>query len=298
MGRPGCWGPCKADGQGTKAPVAGDCCEQGPSIPASPHPTPRTPRTRRPTSSTREPTCLTRRSARPPSWVGGGAGAPCAEQRRPPMLRPPAPPATLPGACLPCPLPAAPEVRSGGAYRGKPADMWALGVTLYCFLFADLPFKASSPHACCLAGWVCSALLQPECLPLPCVLDISLSLCAALAAHQGATLDELYEAVQTQEVRYPEHISVRCASSGPTSSASPCSKANPALAALRLPSPSPGVGWSPRAPACMMCGTLPSTSLTHPPAVTAPPNCAVPPCAQCWTACFLRTPPSDRPQSR
>lgn len=39
------------------------------------------------------------------------------------------------------PTTAAPEVRSGDAYHGRPADMWALGVTLYCFLFADLPFK-------------------------------------------------------------------------------------------------------------------------------------------------------------
>jgi len=38
---------------------------------------------------------------------------------------------------------AAPEVRSGHAYHGKPADMWALGVTLFSFLFGDLPFKVS-----------------------------------------------------------------------------------------------------------------------------------------------------------
>jgi [calcium/calmodulin-dependent protein kinase] kinase len=83
----------------------------------------------------------------------------------------------------------APEVRSGGAYRGKPADMWALGVTLYCFLFADLPFKASSPHACCLAGRVCSALLQPECLPLPCrprhLVELVRHACCSPGRHPG-----------------------------------------------------------------------------------------------------------------
>ncbi|KAL4443668.1 hypothetical protein ABPG75_011405 [Micractinium tetrahymenae] len=54
----------------------------------------------------------------------------------------------------------APEVRSGNAYHGKPADMWALGVTLYVFLFGDLPFK-------------------------------------------GDSLEQLYEAIQRQEVQYP-----------------------------------------------------------------------------------------------
>ena len=52
---------------------------------------------------------------------------------------------TLPTRLPACPLhvPAAPEIRSGDPYHGRPADMWALGVTLYVFLFGDLPFKAS-----------------------------------------------------------------------------------------------------------------------------------------------------------
>ena len=50
-------------------------------------------------------------------------------------------------ACLP--LHAAPEVRSGGAYRGMPADMWALGVTLYLFVFGEFPFKASGAALSC-----------------------------------------------------------------------------------------------------------------------------------------------------
>lgn len=41
---------------------------------------------------------------------------------------------------------AAPETRSGDAYHGMPADMWALGVTLYSFLFGDVPFK--------VGGWM------------------------------------------------------------------------------------------------------------------------------------------------
>ena len=39
---------------------------------------------------------------------------------------------------------AAPEVRTGDPYHGMPADMWALGVTLYSFLFGDLPFKVGT----------------------------------------------------------------------------------------------------------------------------------------------------------
>ncbi|EFN58000.1 hypothetical protein CHLNCDRAFT_34388, partial [Chlorella variabilis] len=59
----------------------------------------------------------------------------------------------------------APEMRSGDAYHAKPADMWALGITLYCFVFGDLPFK-------------------------------------------GASLDELYTAIQRQEVQYPANTPI------------------------------------------------------------------------------------------
>lgn len=39
----------------------------------------------------------------------------------------------------------APEaLKSGQQYDGKPADIWALGVTLYCFVFGQLPFVDSS----------------------------------------------------------------------------------------------------------------------------------------------------------
>ncbi len=41
-----------------------------------------------------------------------------------------------------CPaLPAAPEVCAGESYRGRQADIWALGVSLYLFIFGELPFK-------------------------------------------------------------------------------------------------------------------------------------------------------------
>ena len=49
---------------------------------------------------------------------------------------------------------AAPEMRSGEQYHGMPADMWALGVTLYSFLFGDVPFKAS-PAECLAAARRC-----------------------------------------------------------------------------------------------------------------------------------------------
>ena len=35
-----------------------------------------------------------------------------------------------------------PEVWEGVAHKGKPSDVWALGVTLYCMLFNEYPFKA------------------------------------------------------------------------------------------------------------------------------------------------------------
>ena len=39
---------------------------------------------------------------------------------------------------------AAPEVCAGGAYHGRDADMWALGVSLFLFVYGELPFKVSS----------------------------------------------------------------------------------------------------------------------------------------------------------
>ena len=44
----------------------------------------------------------------------------------------------------PSPPPAlrpAPEVCAGESYRGRQADIWALGVSLYLFIFGELPFK-------------------------------------------------------------------------------------------------------------------------------------------------------------
>ena len=38
--------------------------------------------------------------------------------------------------------PAAPEVCRGEAYQGRPADIWALGVSLYLFAYGELPFSA------------------------------------------------------------------------------------------------------------------------------------------------------------
>lgn len=36
---------------------------------------------------------------------------------------------------------AAPEVCAGESYRGRQADVWALGVSLYLFIFGQLPFQ-------------------------------------------------------------------------------------------------------------------------------------------------------------
>ncbi|KAL4436590.1 hypothetical protein ABPG75_003729 [Micractinium tetrahymenae] len=38
----------------------------------------------------------------------------------------------------------APEIAAGGAYHGRQADVWALGVSLYLFIFGELPFKGES----------------------------------------------------------------------------------------------------------------------------------------------------------
>lgn len=37
-----------------------------------------------------------------------------------------------------------PEICKGEAHRGKPSDIWALGVTLYYMLFNEYPFTARS----------------------------------------------------------------------------------------------------------------------------------------------------------
>ncbi|KDD74002.1 protein kinase, partial [Helicosporidium sp. ATCC 50920] len=39
----------------------------------------------------------------------------------------------------------APEICAGEDYRGRQADMWALGVSLYQFVYGQLPFEADSP---------------------------------------------------------------------------------------------------------------------------------------------------------
>ncbi|CAG9464317.1 unnamed protein product [Pedinophyceae sp. YPF-701] len=41
----------------------------------------------------------------------------------------------------------APEIARGEAFSGRAADLWALGVTLYHFVFADLPFKGPTTYA-------------------------------------------------------------------------------------------------------------------------------------------------------
>eukprot|EP00042_Codosiga_hollandica_P024034 m.98522 g.98522 ORF g.98522 m.98522 type:complete len:592 (+) comp51408_c0_seq3:61-1836(+) len=38
----------------------------------------------------------------------------------------------------------APEVDAGLPFEGRPVDVWAMGITLYCFLFAELPFASKS----------------------------------------------------------------------------------------------------------------------------------------------------------
>ena len=98
------------------------------------------------------------------------------------------PPTPCLPACLPARLPAAPEVCAGESYRGRQADMWALGVSLFIFIFGELPFKVGWPtelppysslegrlfaltplrFAGLAAGaFVPPAALPPGCAPLP-----------------------------------------------------------------------------------------------------------------------------------
>lgn len=38
-----------------------------------------------------------------------------------------------------------PDVLTGSAYKGKPTDMWALGIILYSMLYGNFPFADTSP---------------------------------------------------------------------------------------------------------------------------------------------------------
>jgi [calcium/calmodulin-dependent protein kinase] kinase len=48
---------------------------------------------------------------------------------------------TQPKKTMGTPMFLAPEAINGGTFDGKPADVWALGVTLYCFLFGQTPWR-------------------------------------------------------------------------------------------------------------------------------------------------------------
>lgn len=142
--------------------------------------------------------CSTARSARPPTWVRKWAGfdmgawpgcsnvwlsacrgACCAVAH----LMVPALPRR------PTPRRAAPEVCAGEAYRGRQADMWALGVSLYLFIFGELPFRVSCTACLALVAQLGigqhAALVQAlaRLRPLPCSL-------AALAPHGRALTEE------------------------------------------------------------------------------------------------------------
>ena len=111
-----------------------------------------------------------------------------------------------------------------------PADMWALGITLYSFLFGDVPFKA---RGCATAGrhrgsavwdrpaWLSAAGVTPLPLCGPAAAGASTKPKPTRVLHhpstpalQGRTLDELYEAIQTQEPQYPPDVPIRWARTG------------------------------------------------------------------------------------
>lgn len=115
-------------------------------------------------------------------------------------------------------------MRSGGSYHGMPADMWALGVTLYSFVFGDVPFKVGGGWEARLPApvWVppaaafgcCPRCPRPSrrCPPFGATNVPSFRRARApWRAPQGRSLEDLYGAIQREEVRYPAHIPIRCA---------------------------------------------------------------------------------------
>eukprot|EP00842_Homolaphlyctis_polyrhiza_P004187 jgi/Hompol1/476/HPOL_004517-RA len=60
---------------------------------------------------------------------------------------------------------ASPEILRGEKYKGKPSDIWALGILLYTILFGEIPFP-SSEHA------LNANFKRPRCMPSPECLDL------------------------------------------------------------------------------------------------------------------------------
>lgn len=133
-------------------------------------------------------------------WDGKGSR----HQRQPLLIEFGAPTSSSRHRRLPR-LPAAPEVCAGESYRGRQADMWALGVSLYLFIFGELPFQVQRVCACmcvcgvvCLGGAGCSA--GPAC-PLRCLPSPVLPPNHPPA--QGESVLDLYDAIAGEEVPYP-----------------------------------------------------------------------------------------------
>lgn len=107
---------------------------------------------------------------------------------------------TIPRLLAPCA--AAPEVCAGQAYRGRQADMWALGVSLYLFIYGQLPFQVGMPARAgtavplCASGWRRPPAASPTLLAGTAPPSSSSPLFS-----QGEGVLDLYDAIAQQEVR-------------------------------------------------------------------------------------------------
>lgn len=60
------------------------------------------------------------------------------------------------------PIHTAPECFSGSCYHGRPADVWALGCTLYCMVFGRYPFVGDTTYPSIYDEIVNKPLFIPE----------------------------------------------------------------------------------------------------------------------------------------
>jgi [calcium/calmodulin-dependent protein kinase] kinase len=86
---------------------------------------------------------------------------------------------------------AAPEVCAGEVYRGRPADMWAMGVSLYTFIYGEQPFQV------CRIDWA---------PPVAHILSNALMRTFEVLL-QAESVGELYTVIAAADVQYPSSVS-------------------------------------------------------------------------------------------